>query len=164
MSIESNLNANADKCVDQAKSITKMLESYVIGEDLKNASAALVRCEEMQKLMNIMGSDVFDEQNKITLTGYLDELLDQDIYLGLELFATLMRLFSENPEFLIYKEYLDEMANTAESLNKTDIFRTYAKAVMAFENDDSEESKKIRESMESMNNNLVKWCLEFPEE
>jgi len=164
MSIESNFNANADKCVEQAKSINDMLEKYIIGEDLKNASEALVKCEEMRKLSSLMGSHVFDEQNRITLGGYLNELLDQDINLGLELFAALMRMFVEDPQFLVYQDQLNEMADTAEALNKTDIFRTYAKAVIAFEKDDSEESKKVKESMDNMSNNIVKWSTQYPEE
>jgi vacuolar-type H+-ATPase catalytic subunit A/Vma1 len=160
MSINSNLNLNLETCIEQSKLVSDILADFEIGKDLQIASEKLRQSEEMQNLMSIMNSSVFDEKNRIAFGGYLDELLKEDMYNGLDFFATLIRLFTFDSQFILYKSYLKEMAEAAEKLNKTQEFKNYAHAVVAFEEDESKKALEAKSAMKNIQANILKWSID----
>jgi hypothetical protein len=121
-------------------------------------SAQMAASEEMNALMAILGNEGISEEERLTLSQYMGEIMKSDITNGMAMFAEYLKSTAEKPEFASRTDYYLELAKAAQDVNNTKVYQEYIVSYKAFEEDKSPEADAARKATEEMQAQMRKWA------
>jgi len=141
---------------DIAKETEKMIavvQKSVTGSAMMDSSNAMAMSEEMQGLMQNIGSPSVSENDQFLMGQYLQSSPED----GLVKFGNYLQGVANDPKYADRKAYCEEVKAAALALHNAPVFKEYVKNYRAFEQDTSEEAMSARQAMEEMQNKVRQW-------